>query len=135
MRASIQGDALQIRSQVADLVTSKIVKETSSAMICCKLSFTWFSCKAPSRVSGHECNLLVVHICQGTHWSHTCLFSGQAERVRPQEQAVIQVLGKPGKAGKEHSANAKFWATEGQMRVVANVQASATGSYAPAAAR
>ncbi|BDA45945.1 probable sugar phosphate/phosphate translocator At1g12500 [Coccomyxa sp. Obi] len=56
----------------------------------------------------------------------------QAERPQQQEQAVFQVLGKP---GKEHPANAKFWATEGQMRVVANVQASATGNYAPAAAR
>ena len=59
----------------------------------------------------------------------------QAERLQPKEQAVIQVLGKPIKAGKEHPANAKFWATEGQMRVVANVQASAAGSYAPVAAR
>lgn len=52
----------------------------------------------------------------------------QADRPRPQEQAVIQVMDKP---GVEYPANAKMWATEGQMRVVANVQATAASNYYP----
>lgn len=31
--------------------------------------------------------------------------------------------------GKEFNGNAKLWATDGQMRVVANVQANAAGGY------
>lgn len=53
------------------------------------------------------------------------------EQGQARQQAVIQVMEKP---GRERAPNAKWWATEGQMRVVANVQACA-GSYVPQAAR
>jgi hypothetical protein len=46
-------------------------------------------------------------------------------RRQRQQQAVIEVLPK----GKEFNGNAKLWATDGQMRVVANVQANAAGGY------
>jgi hypothetical protein len=52
-------------------------------------------------------------------------------RRQKHQQAVIEVLPAQASKGKEYNGNAKLWATDGQMRVVANVQANAAGAYEP----